>query len=310
MKFFFLLVVLVTLPATTYAQNFLVGIPGVEQGASGSFDAYIQAVYVMFISIAALLAVVKIIIAGLKYMFTDIVTQKGEAKKDIQGALFGLLIVMSAVLILTVINPELTSFNPDISQVATPEAQRDAQGNIILARVADNQTIPANDVDAVAVFIQGCRAEEGRTIRSETNNETAAEILVCVPAPTAAEEICASDAGCLRVTCSRGSWIGGFSGSDCLVSCGSRGGVLEERNLWMSDVCTYPADFDETGYVTLDEIIADPNDPRFGTTPITLPCDLAGTDTCEQITENCLANANYVTTTAFGPNQVTCFVNS
>ncbi|MFT5831934.1 MAG: hypothetical protein ACI9SY_000312 [Candidatus Paceibacteria bacterium] len=122
MKSFLYLAVIsiVTIPTAVFAQNYLVGIPGVDQGG-GDFDAYIQAVYVMFISIAALLAVVKIIIAGLKYMFTDIVTQKGDAKKDIQGAVFGLLIVMSAVLILTVINPELTGFNFEQDRVSIPE---------------------------------------------------------------------------------------------------------------------------------------------------------------------------------------------
>ena len=122
--YFFLLAALVTVPATTYAQNFLVGIPGVTQGESGSFDAYIQAIYVMFISIAALLAVVKIIIAGLKYMFTDIVTQKGDAKKDIQGAVLGLIIVLAAVLILTIINPELTQFDFESNQVELPDPIR------------------------------------------------------------------------------------------------------------------------------------------------------------------------------------------
>jgi hypothetical protein len=122
MKSFLYLAIIsiVTIPTTVFAQNYLVGIPGVDQGA-GNFDAYIQAVYVMFISIAALLAVVKIIIAGLKYMFTDIVPQKTDAKKDIQGAVFGLLIVMSAVLILTVINPELTGFTFDQSSIGAPE---------------------------------------------------------------------------------------------------------------------------------------------------------------------------------------------
>jgi hypothetical protein len=122
MKSFLYLAIIsiVTIPTVVFAQNYLVGIPGVDQGA-GNFDDYIQAVYVMFISIAALLAVVKIIIAGLKYMFTDIVTQKGDAKKDIQGAVFGLLIVMSAVLILTVINPDLTGFTFDQDQIGLPE---------------------------------------------------------------------------------------------------------------------------------------------------------------------------------------------
>jgi len=68
------------------------------------------------------LAVVKIVIAGVKYMFSDIVTQKSEAKKDIQGAIFGLILILGAVLILTVINPDLTNFNLEQSRIALPPA--------------------------------------------------------------------------------------------------------------------------------------------------------------------------------------------
>ena len=118
--FSFLLFGLIITPAITLAQeNFLVGIPGV--GDNGDFDGYIQAIYVMFISLAALLAVVKIVIAGVKYMLTDIVPQKTQAKSDIQGALLGLVIVLGAVVILTVINPELTNFNPQQNQIAALE---------------------------------------------------------------------------------------------------------------------------------------------------------------------------------------------
>ncbi len=66
------------LPTIGFAQETLINIPGV--GGDG-FDGYINAIYAMFISIAALLAVVKLIVAGVKYMFSDIVTQKSEAKK-------------------------------------------------------------------------------------------------------------------------------------------------------------------------------------------------------------------------------------
>jgi hypothetical protein len=104
---------LIFLPVAAFAQddNNLVNLP---IGETGDFNDYINAVYLMFISIAALIAVVKIIIAGVKYMFTDIVTQKGEAKRDIQGALLGLLVVLSAVIVLSIINPDLTTFDPDI----------------------------------------------------------------------------------------------------------------------------------------------------------------------------------------------------
>lgn len=87
----------------------LVGIPGVNPNTN--FDGYINALYTFSITIAALLAVIKIIIAGVKWMMTDVVTTKGEAKKDIQGALIGLLIVLAAVLILTVVNPETANVN-------------------------------------------------------------------------------------------------------------------------------------------------------------------------------------------------------
>jgi len=121
MKFFLtsILLGISLLPASALAQNFLVGIPGIGS-PTGNFDGYINAIYAMFISIAALLAVVKIVIAGVKYMFSDIVTQKSEAKKDIQGAIFGLILILGAVLILTVINPDLTNFNLEQNQIPRP----------------------------------------------------------------------------------------------------------------------------------------------------------------------------------------------
>jgi hypothetical protein len=78
-----------------------------QLAATTSFNDYINALYALSISLAALLAVIKIVIAGIKWMMTDVVTSKGEAKEDIKGALVGLLIVLGAVLILTVINPDL-----------------------------------------------------------------------------------------------------------------------------------------------------------------------------------------------------------
>jgi len=88
----------------------LVKIPGVSN-PQADFNAYINALYAISISVAALLAVIKIIIAGVKWMLSDAVSSISQAKSDIQGALIGLLIVISAVLILNIINPKLTSFD-------------------------------------------------------------------------------------------------------------------------------------------------------------------------------------------------------
>jgi len=114
------------IPTLALAQGTpLVNIPGLD-GGGGGFNAYINAVYAMFISLAALLAVVKLIVAGVKYMFSDVVTQKSEAKKDIQGALLGLVVVLAAVLILTIINPNLTNFDLEIEQTPNSLAGQDS----------------------------------------------------------------------------------------------------------------------------------------------------------------------------------------
>ena len=54
------------------------------------------------------MAVIKIIVAGMKYMLSDVVTNKQEAIGDIRGSLLGLLIVLAAWLVLWTINPQLT----------------------------------------------------------------------------------------------------------------------------------------------------------------------------------------------------------
>lgn len=107
-KFYFCLFAILLIPVFASAQDtlYLVGIPGVDIGSD--FNSYINALYKLSIAIAALLAVIKIIIAGLKWMLTDLITSKEDAKKDIQGAVLGLLIIIAAVIILETINPQLT----------------------------------------------------------------------------------------------------------------------------------------------------------------------------------------------------------
>lgn len=116
-----LILTLIFLPTTLVgAQGYipLVGIPGVAD-PDADFNSYITALYVLSISIAALLAVIRIVIAGIKWMMTDIAPAKSEAKKDIQGALVGLVVVLAAVLILTVINPDITNVDLSLSGVGT-----------------------------------------------------------------------------------------------------------------------------------------------------------------------------------------------
>ena len=109
------------LPTLTLAADFisLVGIPGVPDNGQ-DLNQYFNAIYRLSISLAALLAVVRIVLAGAKYMLTDIVPAKGEALEDIKGALLGLLIILGAVLILSTINYDLTHYNIKFDAVEPP----------------------------------------------------------------------------------------------------------------------------------------------------------------------------------------------
>lgn len=107
---YILTLVIIFAPLAVSAQFVpMVGIPGVS--AEGGVGSYINALYRLAISVAAFLAVIRLIMAGVKYMMTDVIPNKQSAKADIKNSLLGLLIVIGAALILQTINPNLRVFS-------------------------------------------------------------------------------------------------------------------------------------------------------------------------------------------------------
>ena len=72
---------------------------------------YLANIYTLVIAIAGALAVVKIVYAGIKYMTSEAFGLKTEAKKEIQAALIGLLMILGSYVFLYTLNPKLTVFN-------------------------------------------------------------------------------------------------------------------------------------------------------------------------------------------------------
>lgn len=109
------------LPSILFAQEVqeyvpIVTIPGVNenQNTSTGFNSYVNALYIFAITAGALLAVLKLVGAGVKYMFSDIITTKMDAIKDIKGALLGLLLIIGAVVILNTVNTSLTNVDLNV----------------------------------------------------------------------------------------------------------------------------------------------------------------------------------------------------
>lgn len=99
----------------------LIGIPGVG-GEDLTTGLYLNRLYTLTITAAAFIAVVRIIIAGIKYALSEIATDKSTAKEDIKAGIIGLLIIIGAVTILQEVNPELTNFDA-LADLPTPVIQ-------------------------------------------------------------------------------------------------------------------------------------------------------------------------------------------
>src|SRR3989344_5880474 len=100
----------------------LTPLPNVETApGSGKATAssYITGIFTLIIMIAGLLAVIMIIFGGIKYMSTDAFTGKSEARATIEHAIWGLLLAVSAWLILNTINPNLVNFNISVQPTVT-----------------------------------------------------------------------------------------------------------------------------------------------------------------------------------------------
>ncbi len=90
--------------------NLIQPLPGVQSVAG--FPDYVKKIIPFILGLAAVIAVIKIVWAGIKYATSlgNDSTIK-EAKEDITQAILGLVLAISSYLILNTINPDLVNLN-------------------------------------------------------------------------------------------------------------------------------------------------------------------------------------------------------
>ncbi|MBU0999395.1 pilin [Patescibacteria group bacterium] len=74
---------------------------------SGALGDYLNIMIKLFIGICAVLAVIMIVMGGIEYMTTELISGKEAGKERILHAIFGLLLALSAWTLLYTINPNL-----------------------------------------------------------------------------------------------------------------------------------------------------------------------------------------------------------
>ncbi len=94
--------------ATDY--TLLAPLPGAEKfdtSSSSALGEYINLIIKLVIGISAVLAVVMIVMGGIQYMGSELISEKQEGKDRIWNAILGLLIALGAYALLNTINPDL-----------------------------------------------------------------------------------------------------------------------------------------------------------------------------------------------------------
>ncbi len=90
--------------------------------ASTSLKDYLNSVFTLSITIAAILGVVMITYDGLRYMTSDAIGTKKAALDGLRGAFFGLFLLLLSYTVLYVINPEilnLSALSEDLTDIGS-----------------------------------------------------------------------------------------------------------------------------------------------------------------------------------------------
>src|SRR3990167_170605 len=100
----------------------LAPIPGLTDKAitdSSGFVAFFNKLYLFLIGAAVILAIIMIVWGGLEYSTEDSISKKSDGKSKIYNALFGLVLVLSPVLVFTIINPQILNLNVNFPELKT-----------------------------------------------------------------------------------------------------------------------------------------------------------------------------------------------
>ena len=103
------------------------GTPGCTEKGLETFDptgdnkigGYLNVMLKIFIGICAVLAVIMIVIGGMEYMTSELISNKEHGREKIRDAILGLLLALGAYTLLFTINPNL--LNTDLKTLSTQE---------------------------------------------------------------------------------------------------------------------------------------------------------------------------------------------
>lgn len=166
-------------------------LPGVSGAVSGPAE-YIQTLYNFGLGISGILAFGLIVWGGINYMWASgNVSKQGEAKEMILSAIYGLILLLSAILILQTISPSLTVIK-DIDLTPIPKQDKIDVFNAISPQMRSLITdaaqsgdpakyyeayeqIKKDDPQAMAAFVKALNPEQLGKLATEINKHSTSD---------------------------------------------------------------------------------------------------------------------------------------
>ncbi|MCR4283989.1 MAG: pilin [Parcubacteria group bacterium] len=117
-------------PVSAFAYELLEPLPGLNE-TDVTLSSYLSWLFPFALTVTAVLAVVMIVIGGLQLAGGGSEGLKTAGKKRIESAIYGLLLAVSAYLILYTINPNLVNMSLGIDPITKKEDPVDISAPII-----------------------------------------------------------------------------------------------------------------------------------------------------------------------------------
>lgn len=137
------------LPAIAFGQESfapLTSIPGLsEAGGAPDLSSFLNQLYKICIGAAAGIAVLQIVRAGILFMTNKgSVSENEKARELLQGSVFGLILVLSPVIVFGIINPKILelNFSAESLRTADPAPTSDTPPPVIPATGETNSACP------------------------------------------------------------------------------------------------------------------------------------------------------------------------
>ena len=141
------------------------GIKSFDTAQADSLREYLNIIIKIITGMAAVLAVIMIVIGGIEYMTSELISSKEAGKERIEHALLGLLLALGAYAILNTLNPSLlsTQISMDQAVIMTSDEKNFAQTERTVASAGRGYRANASPSAGVADFVRDRLSKEPLT---------------------------------------------------------------------------------------------------------------------------------------------------